>query len=475
MFQSCNPVDIESAGNLKNVNSTCAKGSSILCQPGSRETDVAHGNLLALATNQKQDAPCHDAPYSVTFLGKVDQPLESRAIDFFFATQVFREPESIRGYYEYLPGFMNKNTINERLSKSLRAVALAVYSFHFHYRDALPTARRYYGQAIKLINGALSSNTEAVEDSTVISILLLGTFENVTSESTRSLRSTKAHMLGVMAVFNVRGYQQFGSRYRLQMFQQMCICLYFACVMYSLYIPAELKRLRTFSARFLDTNDPSWKLSDSMERVAEFRANVQNSSYQDAGRIVEAALHIDGELTSLANDMPNSWLFQTISVGNKSNLVFDTSYHVYPDLWIASTWNNLRTCRLLLHQEILNQLKKFPLFTTSRYIPVNYVSATISQQMIDEICASIPQFCEGLAIHPDHAEALTIPLKNGIPKTAAVYYLMWPIMNMKDSIDSDGQRKWIVNRLRCIGNSAGIRQAFAVAEFLESNRSIVLA
>lgn len=476
MFQTWNLVDFENAGNLNHGNPNRAKKPVISFKPACTGTDVAHGNSLALAstiTNQNRHLSTNDPPYRFMFLRGIDQTLESRAIDFFFATQVFRESDSIRGYYEYLPAFIKNKPVNERLSNSLRAVALAVYALNCQDRNVLHKARLYYGQAIKLINEAMSSTTEAAKDSTVISILLLGTFENVTSESTRSLRSTKAHTLGVMIILNMRGPQQFEFLHRLQIFQQICTCLHFACVMCSLHIPPELINLRRSSATYFDTNDPSWKLSDTMERVAEFRANVKNCFQKDVGNIVETALKIDNDLTSIANNMPNSWLFQRKLSDSNSNLAFGTYYHSYPDLWIASTWNSLRTCRLLLHQEIFNHFEKFPLLFTSRSISDSHISRAVLHEIIDEICAAIPQFCEGLAMPLDHAESPALPVKNGIPTTAAVYYLMWPIMNMNDLICSDAQREWIVNRVRCIGKSAGIRQAFVVAEFLESNKSIV--
>ncbi|KAH8688720.1 putative C6 transcription factor [Talaromyces proteolyticus] len=472
IFQRRGPSDFGEGQNLAPLMPMGRSSSSFPKQSRLSSTNYICGSSFVTKTTTVSSEH-HDLSFCAPLERGIIHPINSRAIEFFLASQIFHQPDIIRGYYEYLPALTRYATVDKRLFNSLSAVALAAYAYNFRHATILKKARWYYGQALQCVNNALSSINESVQDSTIISILLLSTFENMTCDDRKSFRNTEAHMIGVMAILNMRGRSQFEPRHRLQIFQHMCTCLHLSSLIHSIRIPRQLRILRAHAAEFLDTDDPAWKLSGIMAKLAKFREDVKTKVIRNRSDIVQSALEIDQDLTLLEDQMPYQWHFQTVSLPTKCHLVFDTYYHIYPDLWVACTWNNLRTCRLLLHKEICKQLLKVSHTGFVAEGSVYQNSKMILQQIIDEICATIPQFCDNLSSLAD-SKAHLAKYRNTIPANAAGYFLMWPLLNMSSIIDSEIQREWVVHWTCYIGRKSGIQQAFVVADLLRTKQEFTI-
>ncbi|GKZ35282.1 hypothetical protein AbraIFM66950_005877 [Aspergillus brasiliensis] len=384
----------------------------------------------------------------------------------------------IRGHYEYLSAFKNDVMAEERLVASLRAVALAAYATKFQHFVLLKKARQYYVSALRHINAALLSRREAAKDATIISILFLNTFEALTCESRDFPYQRETHLKGVATILDLRGVELVQSRPGLQLFRQTLLCISVTCLMRSFQIPIGLVKLHHHAAAYMDTSDPAWKLSDIMISLSYFRAMVKDCTLCDPKTIIESANDIDRSLCSLVDNVPVDWHFQVLELETTSELVMETQYHVYPDAWVAGVWNNIRTCRLLLHQEIKRQLgcvRDTPLFDAVQY----QQSVILMQQLVSDICASVPQYCGYLPEIPGDlsvtqqvtllADALPFDNQssNGIPATAGVYLLFWPLLYAGQMADSEKQRDWIIDRMRYIGKTTGIQQAFVFEDILK--------
>jgi hypothetical protein len=180
--------------------------------------------------------------------------------------------------------------------------------------------------------------------------------------------------------------------------------------------------------------------------------------------------------------MPAQWKFEAVSMKEKPELVFEDYLHVYPDLWVGYIWNNLRTCRSLLHEEISNRLKEAPELPPQSHLPIETISYQLSietmQRMISDICASIPQYSGHiptlLPSAPVSREgllwrgSLNLLATDDIPSTSGVYFLLWPLSNAGSMTDSDVQREWIIQWSRFLGRMSGIQQAIQLGDILES-------
>jgi hypothetical protein len=398
--------------------------------------------------------------------------VDEYATAFFFAKHVFRESGVARGHFEFLPVYTTDLDTNETLSTSLKAATLAAYAHKFHYPALVRKSRIYYGLALNGLRVAMQSPTEATKSSTIVAMMLLGTFEILNCENINLLSNTDAHMTGAMKCISWRADQILKSHHGLQLFLQTSWCRLVTCILRCRSIPEELIETRMHAAKYLPTDDPAWKLSKIMEKVAKFRAELKVRVLWDTTKIVDIAARLDQELSALAENMPVEWEFQRISAEQDPELVFGSYYHVYPDLWMACIWNFIRACRLVLLKEIRLRANSSPdvmlPILSSRY-GCNYRALdAIVEFLASEICATVPQFCDYLQdLHVEERST-----KSDVPTTASVYHLFWPLLNAAQATSLDSQWSWIISRCRDIGNTTGIQQVFALADFLETREDI---
>jgi hypothetical protein len=402
----------------------------------------------------------------------VSQMVDDFATEFFFAKHVFRESGIARGHFEFLSVYTTRPKANETLSASLKAATLAAYAHKFHYPALLQRSRIYYDLALNRLQQKVQAPTEAVKSSTIVAMMLLGAFETLNCENINSLSNTDAHMSGALRCISLRADPILKSQHGLQLFLQTSWCRLVTCILRSRPIPKELIETRRHASHFLPIDDPAWKLSEIMERVARFRAEFKRCVLHDNIRIVDIALGLDQELLALAENMPFGWEFRRILSEQDPELVFASYYHVYPDLWVACIWNFIRACRLVLLKEIRLRANRAPTvllpLLSSRYGGNYRQLDAIVQFLTSEICATVPQFCDYLQdLHH------VVPInKTDVPTTASVYHLFWPLLNAAQSTSFDSQWSWIINRCRVIGRTTGIQQVFALADFLETREDI---
>lgn len=408
-------------------------------------------------------------------------PVRDRALCMFLSNHILPNSTSPRGYFEYLSTLCTEQRANEQLYHSVTSVALAAYANSVRSSEIMKDARQHLVAAIHLVNIALSSHEEATQDHTVISIMLLSTFETITCRNQQSLVDCDLHLRGATTIISLRGHRQLQSTSGLQLFLQMCSNVLLGCLQRSVRVPEPILKLRVEAKTFLEKDDPAWQLSEIVVQLAEFRARIKEKSLLESSTIINIALEIDLRLCALSLGMPTPWKFDTVSTQTEPEFVYDGCYHIYPDVWVAHIWNSIRTSRLILHQEILGQISSQPLISVMHEIQYQN-SKEVLQQMSSEICATIPQYTGHLPllsysynrslsnVQPQIADVSP----EIIPLAVGIYFLLWPLLNAGQATDSSRQRAWIVNRLRYIGETTGILQAFLVADTLERREQVVV-
>lgn len=88
------------------------------------------------------------------------------------------------------------------------------------------------------------------------------------------------------------------------------------------------------------------------------------------------------------------------------------------------------------------------------------------QQLVSDICASVPQYCGYLPVKSGSV-SYTQTVSNGIPAIAGIYLLFWPLLYAGQMAISEYQRDWIIDRMRYIGETTGIQQAFVFEAILK--------
>lgn len=130
----------------------------------------------------------------------LSQPVEDLALGYFYKVHVIpTEPGS---------NVACITVKDECLLASMKALGLAAYASITNQQDDRLRARQYYGIAIVRLNKALASRSRATLDSTLLSVVLLSYFENVTRSDYRSVEAWSQHIRGTAALIDQRGTAQ---------------------------------------------------------------------------------------------------------------------------------------------------------------------------------------------------------------------------------------------------------------------------
>jgi len=165
-------------------------------------------------------------------------------------------------------------------------------------------------------------------------------------------------------------------------------------------------------------------------------------------------------------NLPESWAYKSYRSTNSPNSLpnrWTSQYDVYPDLWIASMWNNYRSVRLLIHEAIIKATMKCGLAEEKQE---TQSSIRVLVDMTNDVCRSVAYHLGysrnvGQETNSNKAEGTDL-----LP-TPGGYLLMWPLFlsGMLRTTPKD-QRRWIATTLSQIGIGMGLRLALSMATIL---------
>lgn len=278
----------------------------------------------------------------------------------------------------------------------MRAVGFASFSNIVGAPEIMKLARQSYTVALRGTNAALRSPTEAVKDSTLLSIMVLGLFETVTGYNQRSLAAWAAHINGAAALVNMRGVEQLYNPNGLRMFIQVTNSLLISCIQRELPLPHHIIELKNEAAKFVDPRDPAWRVQDMVIAFVDFRARLKDGSLRNPKVILQQALEIDGAFIDIFSKLPRAWGYQEIFTDKDPTMVWNGRYHIYGDYWVAQIWNAMRTCRILLNEVIREVfIRGFaarpPVFLDPVHLAQYQVSTDVLFTLREDILASVPQ------------------------------------------------------------------------------------
>ena len=442
--------------------------------------------------------------------------IEERATGFFFSNFVIGVHGPTRGHLDHLENVYNTDDMDDNLLASMKAVGLAGYSHVAHAPQLIKDARQEYMKALRLTNLALRSPKDVKKDSTLLAIMILGIFETVTGCDQRSLNAWAEHINGAAALVKLRGLEQLRTPAGRRMFVQVTSGLLISCIQRRLPLPAHIIELRAEAAKYINTDETAWHVLDSMIAFADFRSKTRTGEINDPQVILSKALEIDGTLLELFSDVPLGWEYETVYTDADPDVVFNKSYHVYYDYWIAQLWNAMRTIRILLNEQIREILlrgfsSKPPLFLGPEYTAQLQISTDVLYELAADILASVPQhlgyvskrtpqtstsnsatpasshqtnlrflwsaFAEFEPALPEFSHPLPWHRHDGTAKpmirASGGYFLLWPLFLVGCmDITTDPIRRWVIKNLECVGRSMGIRQALVLATVVDRREEI---
>ena len=278
---------------------------------------------------------------------------------------------------------------------SMTAVGLMGFASTTRSPDLMDAARKSYGTALRLTNLALQDPAEAVKDSTMLSVLILGVFEMMAENPSRTLTAEafQEHVNGAMALALMRGPAQFQTRAGRRMFSMLCQRAIVSCAQRNMPMPDSLIELWHQMPQTSEAGDPNRRLMPLMWQVLQVRSEVKSGYLSDPEAIVDRLLSIDQEFEDLTAQLPPSWKYRTFEVKQHHPAVFGGLCHLYRSLHHANVWNHILTTRILLLETILSEtsqaLATFTLDST-RHLDIYHKARRRLKHLVRDLTASVP-------------------------------------------------------------------------------------
>ncbi|KAH7312903.1 hypothetical protein BKA65DRAFT_484099 [Rhexocercosporidium sp. MPI-PUGE-AT-0058] len=465
-----NQLDLMFRNESDTVKEKAAKSKEI-SRPKSTRTIESHPQNLAYGHDDDSIQGNEVAKYSKTHLTNTETlciknmmpnysmfpTLEERSLAFFggMAPTWFRT-------FDLVDTICRNQDIEEHLQASMSAVGLASFSNASHAPELMAKAQKDYGKALQLTNEALRSPTAVKKDSTLFSVMVLSIYEMITGNNERSLDSWAEHIKGAAALVKLRGAEQFRSAAGQRMFLQVTSSLMLSCIQRTISMPDHIIELRDEAAKYMDIDSPAWRLSGIIIDFTIFRSEVGDCKVVGPRDVIKEALDIDQRFIHEFENLPEEWKYETVYTTENPHLVWNGNYHVYREYWMSHIWNGMRTCRILLHEMIRDQL-----LAASTAITLLFTDDENAMQLNASIKIMLEMQTEILASVPHHTPSLLNQSSSGLLDGSRSYFVLWPLF-LVGSMDltTETIRTWAAARLEDIGRTVGIRQAMVISNIL---------
>lgn len=322
---------------------------------------------------------------------------------YFFSRYVNAEETACHQKFDFLRDVWNSSsTVPERqvdgVLASMTAVGLMGFASLTRSDGLMDAARKSYGTALGLTKDALKDPAEAIKDSTMLSILILGVFEMMVENPARDLtvRAFQEHVNGAVALAIVRGPAQFQTRAGRRMFSMLCQRAVISCAQRDEPMPQPLIELWHEMAKTLDTANPTRHLMPLVWQVLQLRSDIKQGNLIDPEIIISQLLAIEQEFEKLTNNLPLSWQYRSLKVTQYHPAVYGGHCHLYSSIHQANFWNSIRTTRILLLETIISEIYSyfeiFPShYSSSQYIQELNRARRKLRRVVADVVASVPQ------------------------------------------------------------------------------------
>ncbi|KAJ5999017.1 hypothetical protein N7451_006827 [Penicillium sp. IBT 35674x] len=323
--------------------------------------------------------------------------MEDIVIPLFFNSYLYlpKDPHIRNGFMEILPEMYSNAGIGSPLHTSTLAVAYFTVAAWTGQGSLVRASQRYFTQTLPKIRQTLLSNDDNEYDRILMSILMLSLYEEFTALKDWE-NPVKAHLKGAIALVNSRRPEQVQDHSSS-----------------TLHNAVQAQIIKT--SRGLDTPmvpipeiwplappkappSPRVFLSTAASEIVSLRKsweklNIEEPNETEFTSVLNRATHIDLNLTSWTYWIPENWSPVAASIVPQS--VRDAGLYLhhcdcYSDMWIASTWNTYRDCRILVQSIMLSCLRQLPTHDPDG-IKSTLIQSTINK-MADGICASVPYY-----------------------------------------------------------------------------------
>ncbi|KAG5983081.1 hypothetical protein E4U55_000837 [Claviceps digitariae] len=286
--------------------------------------------------------------------------LQERGIAFFFARYVatnhgcYQNYDFIYDVWKPPPSYETNST--DCITASMTAVGLASLSKLTRCPEAFRRARQSYTVALGLANAALSKPAEAVKDSTMLAVLILGTYEFVSGRTPQTISAWQDHVNGASTLASMRGAAQFRTKAGTRMFIMLCHTVLISCVRSGLPMPQSMVDLRKQLWHLTDTSGPVWRVVDALYNALQVRHDINSGKVTGVDTVVKKLCGVEDQFSALISSLPPGWYYRQARLTRPHPAVLGDTCHIYSGLTQATTWNGIRTMRMLVQETIVEVL-----------------------------------------------------------------------------------------------------------------------
>ena len=347
-------------------------------------------------------------PYSVT------PSLQEKGTAFFFSKFVSLEGNSFNHRFDYVfdvwkpPSLQRQRRVDSVMS-SMTAVGLAGLARVTNSEEMLECARKSYGAALRLTNLALRDKREALKDTTMLAVLILGIFEMVVG-SQNPLVAWHEHINGAAALANMRGPNQFKTPAGIKMFLMLNYSVVISCIAKGVPMPPGLEELRKQIPRVgassrdtmasLHTGQgcepvPDLEPAAAINKLVQLRSELVSGALTQPEKIIARLVEIEEDFESSFARFPEAWGYQLVRVKKPNPAVLGDICHLYKSGQNSTTWSSMRSCRFLvlemLRSELIKGFEAEPaLFTTVDYLRIYHRTDVLLQRLNEAVVRSAP-------------------------------------------------------------------------------------
>jgi hypothetical protein len=344
-------------------------------------------------------------------LGEALSPeLQEKGTAFFFSRYVAADRGSHQNYAFIYDVWKPPDTAQAQVDPvtvSMTAVGLAGCSQVFRDPELMTRAQESYGIALGLTHRALRDPIEVVKDTTMLAVLILGTFEFVSGFSSHTMRAWQDHVNGAATLAGIRGAAQFRSKAGARMFLMLCHTVLISCIQSGLPMPQTLIDLRREIPLSEELEGPDFHVAYPIYKALQVRHDIKSGKLDNLDDIVTAISDVEEEFSSILLGLPTSWKYHRVQLTQPDPRVLGQICHVYAGLLQSTTWNMVRGIRMLLLETLVERLCKTCRLQSSSAISESHLkllaqSIKLLDMLGQAIAASVPQHLGVVSIRDIH-------------------------------------------------------------------------
>lgn len=346
---------------------------------------------------------------------------EDAAVAFFLRNFTITAPDyGSRGYTDIVRERYSKWPSESPTALATKTIASELFSIWRPSLAAENKTRSVLGRALGAIKEALTTHTTALHDDTLLAVLLLQFYTNV-SRYKRLSKGSGDHQEGARALVYHRGQLNFKSRESQRLFQTVRNHLISSAVRTGTHLELdptmwnsgqENYRPKPAQLDWLGLEVANLKADYLVARELEARADTMPSCYNTItlSTLVSRAVTADQHLRSWKDSLTSDWYPVSVTASGLAPESFaspgqasceSATSDAYCSIQAADTWNQYRVYRLICLHIIWYcraMQDRDAMTSSSSFVqefwcdtPTNFdIIAYQIQEMVDQICGSVP-------------------------------------------------------------------------------------